>query len=182
MERAHDESRTRDEARAGLRGELREVVGDEAAARAERKGALDAALDADRPRTVASVLSQYRSLLMIGLFTALIVGAVIALITGTWWWLLVALLLHGIGTAVVVTTALTMATQTESTDPRTAAALQARGVTDPDAALSQAVDAAAEESDSGEAQEARRRRTEITPSPRSEPTGGPPQHAKGRRA
>jgi membrane protein implicated in regulation of membrane protease activity len=172
----------REEARAGLRGELREVVGDEAAARAERKGALDAALDADRPRTVASVFTQYRSLLMIALFVALIVGAVVALITQTWWWLLVALVLHGIGTLVVVTTAFTMFTQTESTDPRTAAALQARGVTDPDAALNQAVDAAAEDADSGEAQEVQRQRTEVAPSRRSEPTGGPEQRSEGGRS
>jgi hypothetical protein len=181
MERARDESRMRDEARAGLRGELREVVGDDAAARAEREGALDAALDADRPRTVASVLSRYRSLLAIGLSTALIVGAVIALITETWWWLLVALVLHAIGTAVVVATALSLATQAESADPRTAAALQARGVTDPDAALNQAVDAAADEPDGGEAREARRQRTEVTPSRRSEPTGAPPQRSEGGR-
>lgn len=132
----------REEARAGLRGELREVVGEDAAARAERKGALDAALDADRPRSVASVLTQYRSLLAIALFLALIVGAVIALVTGAWWWLFVALALHGVGTAVVVTTSLSMSSEAESTDPRTAAALRDRGVTNPDAALDQAVDAA----------------------------------------
>ena len=81
------------------------------------------------------------------LFTALIVGALIALITGTWWFILVALVLHAIGTLVVVGTALSLASQGESPDPRTAAALEARGVKDPDAALEHAVEIAEQEDD-----------------------------------
>jgi ABC-type transport system involved in Fe-S cluster assembly fused permease/ATPase subunit len=133
-----------DEARAMLRDELQEVVGPEAAERAERKGALDEAVAADRPRTVLGVISESRALIAITLMVALIVGAVIALITGGWWFLLVALFLHAIGTVVVVATALGMASEVEHADPATAAALEARGVTDPDAALNHAVDAAAE--------------------------------------
>jgi Flp pilus assembly protein TadB len=141
MADANERDRRRGEARDALRGELREAVGPEAAERAEGRGALDDALDADRPQTVLGVLSESRALVAITFFVALIVGAVIALITGSWWFLLVALVLHAVGTVVVVATALTLASQAESPDPRTAARLEELGVTNPDAALNRAVDA-----------------------------------------
>lgn len=144
MDREEQERRSRDEARDMLRGELREVVGEERAERAEREGALDDAVHEGRPRTVAGALNESRELILIAFFVALIVGAVIALITGSWWWILVALALHAIGTVAVVGTAFSLATRGESPDPRTAAALEARGVSDPDAALEHAVEAATE--------------------------------------
>jgi hypothetical protein len=142
MDAGGQEQRNRAEARDMLRGELREVVGDEAAERAERKGALDEAIDGPSPKTIAGVLSESRGIIAITFFVALIVGALIALITGAWWFVIVALVLHAIGTLVVVTTAFSLATRGESPDPRTAAALEARGVRDPDAALAQAVETA----------------------------------------
>jgi hypothetical protein len=142
MDVGRQDERNRDEARDMLRGELREVVGEEAADRAERKGALDEAIGGGSPKTVAGVLSESRGIVAITFFVALIVGALIALITGAWWFIIVALVLHGIGTLVVVGTAFSLATRGESPDPRTAAALEARGVRDPDAALSQAVETA----------------------------------------
>lgn len=142
QERANRQERqSRDEARDMLRDELREVVGEEGAERAERKGALDEAIDG-RSKTVVGVLNESREIVAITFFLALIVGALIALITGVWWFLIVALVLHAIGTLVVVGTALSLATRGESPDPRTAAALEARGVRDPDAALEQGVEAA----------------------------------------
>lgn len=141
MTNGEQEDRSRAEARDMLRGELREVVGEEDARRAEREGALDAAID-DRPKTVAGVLSESRELIAITFCAALVVGAVIALIVGAWWLILVALLLHAIGTTVVVGTAFALGTRGESPDPRTAAALEARGVVDPDAALDRAVEIA----------------------------------------
>jgi|GEM_PF-6269357 len=170
MEHAHDGSRDRDEARAGLRHELSEVVGDRAAERAERDGTLDKAIDAKAPKTVLGVLSESRVLLAITLFVALIVGAVIALITGSWIFLLVALVLHAIGTAIVVATGLSLASQTESVGAGPGAALEARGVSNPDAALNQAVDAVGRDSDNAEASEVRREQTEATPSRRSDAT------------
>ncbi len=161
-----------DEARDMLRDELREAVGEQAAERAERKGALDEAIDADRPRTILGVVSESQALIAITLLVALIVGAMIALITGSWWFLLVALALHAIGAVVVVATAFSLASEVEHADPRTAAALEARGVTDPDGALNHAVGAAAEGSDDDEAARARDQQTEITPSSRSHPAGG----------
>jgi membrane protein implicated in regulation of membrane protease activity len=161
-----DDQRRHDEARDMLRDELRDAVGEEAAERAERKGALDEAIDADRPRTILGVISESRALIVITFFVALIVGALIALITGAWWFVLVALLLHAVGTVIVVATAISLASEVEHADPSTAAALEARGVTDPDGALNHAVDVAAEDSE-GEAARAREQQTEITPSSRS---------------
>jgi hypothetical protein len=172
MDAGHDNGRRREEARGALRQELGEVVGEDAAARAEKRGALDAAMEAGRPRTVIGALKESRTLVVVTLFTALIVGAVIALITGSWWFLLVALVLHAIGTIVVVATALSLASQVESPDPRTAAALEARGVSNPDAALNEAVAAASDED--GEAASAREQQTDLTPSPRSRPTSTRP--------
>lgn len=141
MDREQQERQSHAEARDMLRGELREVVGTEAAERAERRGALDEAIEG-RPKTIEGVLSESRELIAISFFVAIVVGAVIALISGAWWIIFVALALHAIGTVVVVGTALTLATRGESPDPRTAAALEARGVSDPDAALDHAVEVA----------------------------------------
>ena len=175
MDEREADSGRHDEARALLRSELNEAVGEKAADRAERKGALDDALGADSPRTIVGVLSESRALIAISLFVALIVGAVIALITGSWWFLLIALVLHGVGTLVVVTTALSLASEVEHPDPRTVAALEEHGVADPDAALNQAVAAAAEDSDDDAAAQARDQQTAITPSPDSRPTGTSPR-------
>jgi acyl-CoA synthetase (AMP-forming)/AMP-acid ligase II len=182
MDRAR-ESQRREEARDALRGELREVVGDEAAERAERKGALDSAIEASRPKTVVGVLSASRVMIAITLFTALIVGAVIALITGSWLFLLAALVLHAIGTVVVVATGLSLASQSEAPDPRTAAALEARGVSDPEGALNEAVRATSDDEEGGEAARAREDQTKLTPSRRSRSTGTTPErHPHGGRA
>lgn len=172
MEAGHDNGRSRDEARGALRQELQEVVGEDAAARAERRGALDSAMEAGRPRTVLGVLKESRALVVVALFVALIVGAVIALITGSWWFLLVALVLHAVGTAVVVATTFSLVSQVESPDPTTAAALKARGVSNPDAALNEAVAAASE--DDEEAAFAREQQSELTPSRRRRPTSALP--------
>jgi len=174
MEPGQDRTHAREEARDALRGELEAVVGENAAARAERKGALDEAIDGDRPKTVVGAVNEARPLIAVTFFTALIVGAVIALITGSWWFLLVALVLHGVGTVVVVTTAIGFASRVESPDPRTAAALEARGVSDPDGALNHAVEVAAEDADGGEAAQAREQQTEVTPSRRSRPVDTSP--------
>lgn len=149
-----------------LRDEVREAVGGHAAELADRKGALDAAIDADRPKTVVGVLSESRALIVITLAVAVIVGAVIALIAGAWWWILVALALHAIGTILVVALTLGMASQVEHVDPTVSAALQARGVADPDAALNDAIDAAAEAGDRN-AQDVSTQQHEVTPQSRA---------------
>jgi len=161
--RPEEDDRRREAARDTLRGELREVVGERAAAEGERAGALEAAEQAGRPRTVTAALSQSRILILATLFAALIVGVVVGLATGQWWWLLIALTIHGAGTAVVVSTTLRMTASVESPDPRAAAALEEQGVRDPDAALTEAVRVTAEATDSAAAQRARDQQRSITP-------------------
>jgi hypothetical protein len=142
-----EDSQHRRAARETLRDELREVVGEDAAAAGERAGALEAAESAGRPRTVTAALSQSRILIGVTFFLALIVGAVGGLASGQWWWLAVALLLHALGTTVVVATTLRMTADVESPDPRAAAALEEHGIRDPEAALNEAVRVTADATD-----------------------------------
>jgi membrane protein implicated in regulation of membrane protease activity len=164
--RPDENERRREAARDTLRGELREVVGERAAAEGEQAGALEAAEQAGRPRTIAAALSQSRILILAMLFVALIVGVVVGLATGQWWWLLVALAIHAVGTTVVVSTTLRMTASVESPDPRAAAALEEQGVRDPDAALTEAVRVTAEATDSDAAQRDRDQERSITPDER----------------
>lgn len=157
------DDRRRQAARDTLRGELREVVGERAAAEGERAGALDAAEEAGRPRTVTAALSQSRILIVAMFFVALIVGVVIGLASGQWWWILVALAVHALGTVVVVTTTLRMTASVESPGPTASAALEEEGIRDPDAALTEAVRVTAEASDSDEARRVRDQQGAITP-------------------
>jgi hypothetical protein len=113
-----EDSQRRRDARDTLRGELRDVVGESAAAVGERAGALEAAERAGRPHTLAAALAQSRGLIGASFFLALTVGAVVGLASGQWWWLAVALLLHALGTTVVVATTLRMTADVESPDPR----------------------------------------------------------------
>ncbi len=164
--RPDGDDRRREAARDTLRGELREVVGERAAAEGERAGALEAAEQAGRPRTVTAALSQSRILILATLFVALIVGVVAGLATGQWWWLLIALAIHALGTTVVVSTTLRMTASVESPDPRAAAALEEQGVRDPDAALTEAVRVTAEATDSEAAERDRDQQSSITPDDR----------------
>jgi hypothetical protein len=157
------DDRRREAARDTLRDELREVVGERAAEQGERAGALDAAEEAGRPRTVTAALSQSRILIAATLFVALIAGLVVGIATGQWWWILIALAVHAIGTVVVVATTLRMTASVESPSPTAAAALEEQGVRDPDAALTEAVRVTAETTDSDEAQRVRDQQGAITP-------------------
>lgn len=166
-----DQDRRREAARNELRGELRDAVGPQAADRAERRGALDSAVDASRPRTIAGAFEQSRALILIAFFVALIAGAIVAVVSGIWWVVFVALALHAVGTVVIVATTLSLASQVESPDPRTAAALEEHGVRDPDAALNEAVRASADATEDEQAAEARAQQRAVTPSHESRPAG-----------
>lgn len=172
MDRA-PEDRRRERAREELRGELREAVGPQAAERAERHGALDRAIDARRPHTILAAFHQSRALIAIMLFVALVAGAAIALVSGVWWIVFVALALHAVGTIVVVLTTFSMTSQVESPDPRTAAALEEHGVSDPEGALNEAVRVAAETSGDERARQVRDEQRSITPSHESRPARTP---------
>jgi hypothetical protein len=110
-----------------------------------------------------------RLLVTIVLALAVAVGAVVSLIVGTWWILLVAAVLAGLGTLLVAGVTLRSTTETERASPALAERLEDEGVTDPDRLLT---DLAAETHPAEAAQQ-----DEVTPSRRSRPVdeaGGPP--------
>jgi hypothetical protein len=127
------------EANAALTEELQQAIGAEQVsmpvdapdpATAERSG------DSAATATVASM----RPLFIVTLLAALTVGAVIALSTGSWWALVVAVGVHAVGTMVVASGAIQLTTQIEHASPQTTARLEEEGVADPDRVLSDLVE------------------------------------------
>jgi hypothetical protein len=127
------------EANAALTEELQDAIGAEQVtlpadapdpATAERSG------DSTATATVASL----RPLFIVTLLAALTVGAVIALSTGSWWALVVAVGVHALGTMVVASGAIQLTTQIEHASPQTTARLEEEGVADPDRVLSDLVE------------------------------------------
>ncbi|HMJ02881.1 MAG TPA: hypothetical protein VK506_08060 [Conexibacter sp.] len=136
--RAQDPSLT-PEANRALTDELRAAVGSDA---------VD--LPAGRPRaerdrhgghsgfTVG--LRANRLAIGITLLGALVVGAILSLVTGSWWFLLLALGVHALATIAVLGLVLGMTRQTEHLSPGAAARLEDEGVSDPDAVFNDLVD------------------------------------------
>jgi hypothetical protein len=127
------------EANAALTEELQQAIGAEQVsmpadapdpAAAERSG------DSSATAMVASM----RPLFIVTLLAALTVGAVIALSTGSWWALVVAVGVHAAGTMVVASGAIQLTTQIEHASPQTTARLEEEGVADPDRVLSDLVE------------------------------------------
>jgi hypothetical protein len=134
-----DDPNLSSEANAALTEELQQAIGAEHVsmpadtpdpATAERSG------DSAATATVASM----RPLFIVTLLAALTVGAVIALTTGSWWALVVAVGVHALGTMVVASGAIQLTTQIEHASPQTTARLEEEGVADPDRVLSDLVE------------------------------------------
>jgi hypothetical protein len=126
-------------AREILQRELEEVVGPEAAQRALDEDERDA------PRQRQTVLAAaWSSRLLIGLLlmVALVVGAFLSILTGSWWLLAAALAVHFAGTALVLFTTMRLLGDVEAPSPTAAAALEARGVRDPEGELNRLIDRA----------------------------------------
>ncbi len=64
-----------------------------------------------------------------------VVGAVIGLVTGSWWALVVAVAVHAVGTLAVASGAVKLTTAVENVSPDRSAALREEGVLDPDREL-----------------------------------------------
>lgn len=119
--------------------ELRDVVG------ADRVEVPTDAPRRERERhggrgTLATTLQANRPILLITGAMLLVVAAIVALATGAWWVLPLVLVVHAVGTLVVIGLVGRMTTQVEHLDPDTAARLEAEGVADPDELLSELVD------------------------------------------
>jgi len=89
---------------------------------------------------LAEAFAANRILLAITFFGLLVVGAIVSLATGSWWAVVVAAVVHAIGTFVVLSTLASAARQTEHVAPTVAAKLAEEGVADPDAQLSDLVE------------------------------------------
>jgi hypothetical protein len=117
------------------------------------------------------------------LLALLVVGAIVSLATGSWWFLLLALGAHALGTLIVVGLVLRMTTQVEHLSPGATARLQEEGVEDPDALLGELVQefAPRRRPDEGRetptheepAQAAAEQRRAVTPSQDPSPPVGP---------
>lgn len=141
--------------------EIREVVSDDPSLSTEANRLLTeearAAVGADRVRvprdtphterdpagthsSIGENFAANRILIAITFFALVVVGAIVSLSTGSWWAVVVAALVHAIGTFVVLTTLASAARQTEHVSPTATAKLAEEGVADPDARLSDLVE------------------------------------------
>jgi hypothetical protein len=119
-----------------MQHELEAIVGPERAERAldgdaERSGS-------ERPGLLSAAWSS-RLLIGLTLVAALVVGAFLSLLTGSWWLLGVVLAVHFLGTAMVLGFILRLVRNVEAPSPTASAALEARGVRDPEGELNRLV-------------------------------------------
>jgi hypothetical protein len=122
-----------------LTQELRDVVGAERVrVPADRPHVEEG--DRPHPRSAVAYLNMHRLQVVRALFIALTFGAVISLITNDWWFLVLAVGLHALGTMAVTMTVIRMTTITERPSPELAAALSDAGVNSPDEYFSRLVD------------------------------------------
>ena len=101
-------------------------------------------------------------------------AAIIALALQSWVVFAVILVIHAIGTTIVVTTTLRTTRNVEKPAPTTVAMLEDEGVSDPEGALNRLVDQAAETDPHGRAGEIAEERRSITPSRDSSSQSDPP--------
>ena len=126
--------------------ELRDAVGDEAVERAD----LDverAVRDSGRAKTPEA--SRSRLLFAVIGAAGIVVAAAAALALESWVVFGVAIVLHAIGTAIVVTVAFRATTDVEKPGPATVAMLENEGVDDPEGALNQLVEQASSRDEGG---------------------------------
>jgi hypothetical protein len=113
--------------------ELREIAGDDRPIEHADRAA------ADRPARHgggwAATLSDNRIPIAVTFVLAVVVGAIVSLVTGSWWLLAVAILVHGVGTLLVTGLTLGATTETEHASPALAEQLEREGVSDPDRLL-----------------------------------------------
>lgn len=124
------------EANRLLTDELRQVVG------AEQVELPASAPDGRRDAhgghgPFAGALIANRIVIAIAFAALVTVGAILSLITGSWWALVAACAVHATGTLLIAGFAIHLTTEVEHADPATAARLEAEGVEDPDRVLTE---------------------------------------------
>jgi hypothetical protein len=119
------------EANRILTEELRAVVGHDVVDVPRSRPHVERARHGGRPRA-GVVFSPNRLAIQMTFLAALVIGAIVSLTTGSWWFLLLALGVHALGTLAMVALVLAMTAQTEHLSPGAAARLADEGVEDPD--------------------------------------------------
>jgi membrane protein implicated in regulation of membrane protease activity len=122
-----------------LERELVEAVGPEAAQRALAEEATS-----PPPQRQTLLGAAWSSRLLIGLLlvVALVVGAFLSVLSGSWWLMAGALAVHFLGTAIVLVFVFRLLSDVEAPSPTASAALEARGVRDPEGELNRLIERA----------------------------------------
>src|SRR3954469_3992775 len=158
------------EANELLTTELKAALGTERVrVPAERAQALGRVAGAGHS-TLGGTVAANRLLIGITFAALLVIGAIVALATGSWWAVVVAAGVHALATLAVASMTLTASTQIEHVAPETAARLEDEGVADPDRALSELVE---QHAAGGEARGA----AEVVSSGRNRVTAAPSEDA-----
>ena len=140
--------------KAEMRQELEDALGHDV----DRQTA-DRALGGPPRSRFATVVSDNELLIGITLAGAIVFGVILSLFLDSWIFLIVAVLVHAIGTIFVTALAAWLATSGDKPDPRTVARLEEEGVTDPEQALNDAVQNVRSGGDGGRLKGALRKKT-----------------------
>lgn len=151
-----------------LTDELREVIGEETTEVPRDRARTTTVSHGGRSRLWVAVTDNRVLFASVGL-AGVVIGAVLAMTTGSWWFLPLAVGLDVLGVVVVATMLIGLTTEVEHVAPSAAVRLQEEGVEDPDRVFSDLVEEFAPV-DEEAAEEAEQRR-EVTPSRRSEEIG-----------
>src|SRR5947209_9891776 len=127
------------EANAQLTHEVREVVGTDRVEVPSDRPHPSRGEDVPR-RGMLAYLGAQRPMLLGTLAGALVIGAIIALITRTWWILPLAAGLHALGTMTVVAIIIRMTTTVEHPSPELAATMSDQGIRNPDEHFTRLID------------------------------------------
>jgi len=161
------------EANRLLTDELRAAVGRDAVDVPRSRPHVERERHGGRP-PAAVAFSQNRLAILMTFLAALVIGAILSLTSGSWWFLLLALGVHALGTLAMVVLVLALTAETEHLPPALAARLEDEGVEDPDALFTQLVEEYAEVGSRGDeratspqddpAQSGAEQRSAVTPS------------------
>lgn len=119
------------EANRILTEELRRRIGSDVVVVPADRPHAEQASHGGRPALVR-VVEENMIAFTLGFFAAIVFGAVVSLMTGSWWLLGVAVLVDVLGTVVVTAVMVGLAGETEHLPPEVTARLEDEGVGDPD--------------------------------------------------
>jgi hypothetical protein len=123
-----------------LTEEVREALGaDEVEVSESHKDDLGRSDLSAKSRTMTSMLWESRVLVGVSFFSALVVGAIIALITGKWWAILIPEVVHLVTTLIVSWLAIRSTTNVDKPSAVHVEQLEEEGVRDPEETLNNAI-------------------------------------------